>query len=106
MGPAGRQVDARLETGRLPDHIQTQDLGPAGVRQQQGGQNRNEGGLAGAVGPQHPEDGPGRHRQVHLPEHLLDRTPQPGAETFADSLCEDSRLHKMPLIQREDRGVV
>ena len=46
MGPAGRQVDALLEAGRLPDHIQTQDLRLAGVRQQQGGQDGNEGGLA------------------------------------------------------------
>ena len=93
MGPAGRQVDALLETGRLPDHVQTQDLRPAGVRQQQGGQNRDEGGLAGAVGPQYPEDGPGRHRQVHLAEHFLDRTPQSGAEALADSLSQDSWLH-------------
>ena len=43
--------------------------------------------LPAPLGPNTPKMAPGAHHQVHLPEHFLDRAPQPGAEALADSLC-------------------
>jgi hypothetical protein len=57
------------------------DAGPAGVGWEQGGQDADEGGLAGAVGAEQAEDAAGRHGQRQAverpdpaPEHL-DQTP-------------------------------
>jgi len=86
MGPAGCQVDALLESRGILNHIQPQDLRLAGIRQEQGGQDGNEGSLASAVGTQNAEDGAGGNLKVNLTEHLFGGTPKSGAEGLANAL--------------------
>ena len=97
MGPGGRQVDALPEPARLFDHIQPQHPGLPGIRMQQGGQDGDEGSLAGAVGPQDAEDGPGNHLQVHLAQHFLPGTEQPFPIGLADALGKNGWLHNYRL---------
>jgi hypothetical protein len=50
------QPDRRLHDVRLPDHVVPEDAQGAGVGFEQGGDAAHEGGLAGAVGPEHGQD--------------------------------------------------
>ncbi len=51
-------------------HVQTSHLRAAAVRPHQGGQDLHRGGLAGAVRPEHAEDGPLRNSKVEAVERL------------------------------------
>ena len=64
-GVLGGHPDAALHGRRLAHHVVTGDPGPAGVGHGQGGEDADGGGLAGAVGPEHGQDRPGRDVEVH-----------------------------------------
>ena len=64
------QADHGADGDGLADDVQAVDLRPAGIGAEQGGQHLDEGGLAGPVRAEEPEDGGGRHLQVHPIEGL------------------------------------
>jgi hypothetical protein len=70
------QPDRPADRGRLSHHVVALDHRPPPVREQQGGQDADRGGLARAVRPEHAEYRPARHGQVdpaqrvYLPERL------------------------------------
>ena len=73
-GRLAGQPDGAADRGRLAHDVMALDHRPAAVGQQQRGQDPHRGGLPGAVGAEHAEHRPARHRQVdtarrlHIPE--------------------------------------
>jgi hypothetical protein len=73
-----RQPDHRSQLQRVADDVEAGDPGRAGVRLDQGREDADGRRLAGAVGPEEPEDGSGLDREVDplqrldLPERLLE----------------------------------
>jgi hypothetical protein len=73
LGPGQVLVDRRVLAGeadlgaqlrRLADDVEAGDAGAAAVGREQRGEDADRGRLAGAVRPQQPEHGAGRHREV------------------------------------------
>jgi hypothetical protein len=90
------QADAAAHQLGLPDHVGPGDDGPAGVRPHQGGQDPHGRGLAGAVGPEHPEHGPGRHRQVDPAQRLVI------AIALAQPFGFDRSVHQSALLRLDE----
>jgi hypothetical protein len=65
-GGLARQADPGAHARRVGAHVDAGDAGGARVRCQQGGEDPDESGLAGAVGAQQGMDGPGPHGQAQL----------------------------------------
>ena len=58
------QADPVSELLGVLHDVEAVDLGTPGARQQERGEDPDAGGLAGAVGPQQPSDGPGIDLEV------------------------------------------
>jgi hypothetical protein len=72
------QPDAAAHRGGVANHVVPLDGDPPGIRSQEGREDANGGGLAGAVGTEHAEHAPPGHREVdatervHLAEGLVE----------------------------------
>jgi len=74
-----REPDVAANRGGLANHVVALDDDPPGIGSQERGEHAHRGRLACAVGSQHAQHGPARHRQVdaservHLAERLVQR---------------------------------
>ena len=64
-GVLPRQADLRAERRGVLHHVQADDAGGAAVGLEQRGEDADGGGLAGPVGSEQAEDGPGTRGEVH-----------------------------------------
>ena len=94
LAPGEVLVDGRVLAGQADDRAQglgvADDVvaghpGRAPVGEEQGGEDPDDGGLAGPVGAEQAEDGPGRGGQVD-PVHRLDGPERP-AQALGDDRC-------------------
>ena len=69
-GVLAGEPDPAAYLGRVGQHVDAGDLGPAGVGAQQRGEDAHRGRLAGAVGPEQPQHGALGHLQVDAVERL------------------------------------
>jgi hypothetical protein len=87
------QPDDRAQRLGVADDVEAGHPGRARVRVEQGGQDPDDGGLAGPVGPEQAQDGPGGGGQVD-PVHRLDGAEGP-AQVLGDDRCV---AHAPPLL--------
>jgi hypothetical protein len=80
------EADALAHRLRVAGDVEPDDLGHAGVGLEDRGEDANGGGLAGAVGPEEPVDGPRGDQQVDSGEGV-DR-----AEALRQGLGPNRRL--------------
>lgn len=90
------QADGAAQRAGLLHHVEARHDGVSGVGLDQGGQDSYEGGLAGAVGAEHAEDGALAHIEVHAVQSLglavvLDQPPYLDGVVAVPGVLVDSR---------------
>src|SRR6266511_1450755 len=100
-----RHVQPAADGRGLADQVMAKDGGGAAIGQQQGRENREEGRLPRAVGPQEAEDGAAGYLEARAPERLGATASQPsGAECLHEIARVDSE-HNLRIVTRGREAV-
>jgi hypothetical protein len=90
-GELSGQPDAGPHPGRVADDVVSGDPDRPGVRAEQGGEDADQGGLAGAVGSEQPVDGAARDGEAQVVERA-----DAAAERLGDTVGRDDQFHRPP----------
>ena len=101
-GIAARHVEPAADREGFADDVVTQDAGRAAVGQEQGRQDREQGGLSGPVRPEQAEDGAAWDLEARAPQGL---GPAPVEPARAKCLSEVARLH-CDVLSRHNRLIL
>src|SRR5215467_2361358 len=88
--PAAHHVEPPAQRARIADDVEPEHGHPTAIGGQQRGEDREQGGLAGAVGTEHADDRAARHRQRDAAQRDRLAAPHPsGTKRLLDVLRVD-----------------